>query len=47
LNPVSFIDLLSFGGKIPPVLVGTWLVMAMDNAGASETNVFAGATYAQ
>jgi len=26
---------------------GTWLVMALDNAGASETNVFAGATYAQ
>jgi F-type H+-transporting ATPase subunit a len=29
LNPVSFIDLLTFGGKIPPVLVGTWLVMAL------------------
>ena len=29
MNPVSFIDLLSFGGKIPPVLVGTWLVMAL------------------
>jgi F-type H+-transporting ATPase subunit a len=29
LNPVNFIDLLSFGGKIPPVLVGTWLVMAL------------------
>jgi F-type H+-transporting ATPase subunit a len=29
LNPVNFIDLLSFGGKIPPVLVGAWLVMAI------------------
>ena len=29
MNPVNFIDLLSFGGKIPPVLVGTWLVMAI------------------
>jgi F-type H+-transporting ATPase subunit a len=29
LNPVNFIDLLSFGGRIPPVLVGTWLVMAI------------------
>lgn len=26
---------------------GTWLVMALDNSGASETNVFVGATYAQ
>ncbi len=26
---------------------GTWLVMALDNSGPSETNVFAGATYAQ
>jgi F-type H+-transporting ATPase subunit a len=29
LNPVNFIELLSFGGKIPPVIVGTWLVMAI------------------
>ncbi|HUY17936.1 MAG TPA: F0F1 ATP synthase subunit A [Candidatus Binataceae bacterium] len=29
MNPVNFIDLLSFGGKIPPVIVGTWLVMAI------------------
>jgi F-type H+-transporting ATPase subunit a len=29
LNPVNFIDLLSFGGKIPPVLVGTWIAMAI------------------
>lgn len=29
MNPVNFIDLLSFGGKIPPVLVGTWVVMGI------------------
>jgi F-type H+-transporting ATPase subunit a len=29
LNPVNFIDILSFGGRIPPVVVGTWIVMAI------------------
>jgi F-type H+-transporting ATPase subunit a len=29
LTPVNFIELLSFGGKIPPVLVGAWLAMAI------------------
>ncbi|HTW87682.1 MAG TPA: F0F1 ATP synthase subunit A [Candidatus Binataceae bacterium] len=29
MNPVNFIDLLSFGGRIPPVIVGTWLVMGI------------------
>lgn len=29
MNPVNFIDLMSLGGRIPPVLVGTWLVMAI------------------
>ena len=29
MNPVNFIELLSFGGKIPPVLVGTWIAMGI------------------
>ncbi len=29
MNPVNFIDILSFGGRIPPVVVGTWIVMAI------------------
>lgn len=29
MNPVNFIELLSFGGRIPPVVVGTWLVMGI------------------
>jgi F-type H+-transporting ATPase subunit a len=29
LNPVNFIDLISHAGKIPPVLVGTWIVMGI------------------
>ena len=29
MNPVNFIELLSFGGAIPPVLVGTWLAMGI------------------
>jgi F-type H+-transporting ATPase subunit a len=29
LNPVNFIDLISHAAKIPPVLVGTWIVMGI------------------
>jgi F-type H+-transporting ATPase subunit a len=29
LNPVNFIEIMSLHGKIPPVLVGAWLVMAI------------------
>ncbi len=29
MNPVNFIEMLSFGGRIPEVLVGAWLVMAI------------------
>jgi F-type H+-transporting ATPase subunit a len=29
LNPVNFIDLIAEAGKIPPVLVGTWITMGI------------------